>query len=101
MEKVFILTAHTVFFAGSILQSSEIVTVGSDGSLLVWDRSDGSLLADLPLVVPDTPRTLTDVITSDDDKVLVTAGEDSLIKVYITNQFQTYIFNYLFSIYVL
>ena len=71
------LTAHTVFLGGQVLGSGEVVTVGSDGSVMVWDRQDGVLLADLPA----STKAITTVTASSDDAVLVTAGEDGIIKV--------------------
>lgn len=71
------LTAHTVFLGGQVLGSGEVVTVGSDGSVMVWDRQDGVLLADLPA----SNKPITTVTASRDDATLVTAGEDATIRV--------------------
>lgn len=71
------LTAHTVFLGGQVLGSGEVVTVGSDGSVMVWDRQDGVLLADLPA----SSKPITTVTASKDDATLVTAGEDATIRV--------------------
>ncbi|XP_050732422.1 uncharacterized protein LOC127006508 isoform X2 [Eriocheir sinensis] len=76
LERVYRLTAHTVFLGGQVLGSGEVVTVGSDGSVMVWDRQDGVLLADLPA----STRPITTVTASSDDAALVTAGEDGVIK---------------------
>lgn len=77
LERVYRLTAHTVFLGGQVLGSGEVVTVGSDGSVMVWDRQDGVLLADLPA----STKPITTVTASSDDAALVTAGEDGVIKV--------------------
>lgn len=77
LSRLYTLAAHLVFLGGSILRSGEMVTVGSDGSVLVWDRYDGSLLADLPAAT----RPITTITASPDDAVLVTAGEDAVIRV--------------------
>ncbi|XP_069181564.1 cilia- and flagella-associated protein 52-like [Procambarus clarkii] len=78
LARIYRLTAHTVFLGGSLLSSGEIVTVGSDGSILVWENQDGALLADLP--ASSTP--VTTVASTVDDAILVTAGEDAVIKVW-------------------
>lgn len=77
LSRLYTLAAHVVFLGGSVLRSGEMVTVGSDGSVLVWDRHDGSLLADLPAAT----RPITTITASPDDAVLVTAGEDAIIRV--------------------
>ncbi|XP_053639051.2 cilia- and flagella-associated protein 52-like [Cherax quadricarinatus] len=82
LERMYRLTAHTVFLGGSLLKSGEIVTVGSDGSLLVWDHLDGTLLADLP--ASNTP--ITTIAATPDDATIVTAGEDAVIKVWNWNK---------------
>ncbi|XP_045122499.1 cilia- and flagella-associated protein 52-like [Portunus trituberculatus] len=78
LERVYRLTAHTVFLGGQVLGSGEVVTVGSDGSVMVWDRHDGVLLADLPA----SNRPITTITASKDDATLVTAGEDATIRVW-------------------
>ncbi|XP_047499805.1 cilia- and flagella-associated protein 52-like [Penaeus chinensis] len=78
LSRLYTLAAHLVFLGGSVLRSGEMVTVGSDGSVLVWDRHDGSLLADLPAAT----RPITTITASPDDAVLVTAGEDAVIRVW-------------------
>ncbi|XP_063604291.1 cilia- and flagella-associated protein 52-like [Penaeus indicus] len=78
LSRLYTLAAHLVFLGGSVLRSGEMVTVGSDGSVLVWDRYDGSLLADLPAAT----RPITTITASPDDAVLVTAGEDAVIRVW-------------------
>lgn len=77
LERLYRLTAHTVFLGGQVLGSGEVVTVGSDGSVMVWDRQDGVLLADLPA----SCKPITTVTASSNDAALVTAGEDGIIKV--------------------
>ncbi|CAL4123530.1 unnamed protein product, partial [Meganyctiphanes norvegica] len=72
------LSAHTVFLGGAILNNRELLTVGTDGSVLVWEREDGSLLADLPAA----DQAVTTITASQDDSIIVTAGEDSIIKVW-------------------
>ncbi|XP_071540531.1 cilia- and flagella-associated protein 52 [Panulirus ornatus] len=78
LERIYSLTAHTVFLGGCVLSREEMATVGSDGSVLVWDRDDGALLADLPA----STRPITTITVTSDDTTLVTAGEDAVIKVW-------------------
>lgn len=60
-----------------MLGCGEVVTAGSDGAVMVWDRLDGSLLADLP----SSQQPITCLAATRDDATLVTAGEDSVVRV--------------------
>ncbi|XP_064101027.1 uncharacterized protein LOC135211710 [Macrobrachium nipponense] len=82
LERVYNLTAHTVFLGGTILSSGEMATVGSDGSVLVWERHDGALLADLPTSI----KPITSISSTADDGTLVTAGEDAVVRVWNWNK---------------
>ncbi|KAK7068108.1 hypothetical protein SK128_020816 [Halocaridina rubra] len=82
LERVYNLSAHTVFLAGKILSSGEIVTVGSDGSVLVWECRDGVLLADLPT----SSRPITSISANANNSTLVTAGEDAIIRIWNWNK---------------
>ncbi|KAK4297546.1 hypothetical protein Pmani_030046 [Petrolisthes manimaculis] len=78
LERVKRLRAHTVFLGGVVLRCGEVVTTGSDGAVMVWDRLDGTLLADLP----SSQQPLTCLAVTKDDSTLVTAGEDAVVRVW-------------------
>ncbi|KAK3850214.1 hypothetical protein Pcinc_043066 [Petrolisthes cinctipes] len=78
LERVKRLRAHTVFLGGVVLRCGEVVTAGSDGAVMVWDRLDGTLLADLP----SSQQPITCLAVTKDDSTLVTAGEDAVVRVW-------------------
>lgn len=77
MEPVFSLKADTVFLDACLLSRQEIVTVGADGSVMVWYRVDGSLIAELQT----SQHPLTSVNATENDEMLVTSEEEGNIKV--------------------
>lgn len=78
LRRLHTVSYASVVFGGVVLSTGETVSVASDGCMHVADITDGSTLADIP-VTPGRP--LRAVAATHDDNMLVTVGDDAIVRV--------------------